>query len=59
MSDVAKLCDFDDNRIAEHSCRLCGRRVCKAHFDHHTGLCESCKSGRNAGRGAERPKGGS
>ncbi len=48
MGDVAKLCDFNDNKIAEHSCKLCGRRVCAAHFDSSLGICTSCRSGRGA-----------
>lgn len=31
---------------AEHTCRMCGRPVCKKHYDSETGICDSCRHGK-------------
>ncbi len=46
MSDVAGLCDIC-GKLARHTCKLCGKRVCSTHYDSKSGLCTSCKSGRH------------
>ena len=47
MNDVAVLCDIC-GRIAGHTCKNCGRRVCDKHYDAPSGWCSSCASGKKA-----------
>jgi hypothetical protein len=44
--EVTVLCDICGKRLAKHTCRLCGRRVCNEDFDEKLGICKSCKLGR-------------
>ncbi|QRF73599.1 hypothetical protein Micr_00113 [Candidatus Micrarchaeum sp.] len=44
--EVTMLCDICGKRLASHTCRLCGRRVCSDDFDGKLGICKSCKLGR-------------
>jgi hypothetical protein len=39
------LCDVC-GKIATNTCKLCGKRVCDAHYDSKLGLCTACKAGR-------------
>ncbi|MCL5429890.1 MAG: hypothetical protein M1504_00240 [Candidatus Marsarchaeota archaeon] len=47
MGDVVVLCDYC-GKIAVHTCKLCGKRVCAAHYDDSNGSCTACSSGRQA-----------
>ncbi len=55
MAEIAALCDVCQKKMAEHACMLCGRRVCKEHFDVKTGTCTSCAYGRGRDRVRHRP----
>ncbi|MFI5412263.1 MAG: hypothetical protein ACHQX1_00010 [Candidatus Micrarchaeales archaeon] len=44
MSDISTLCDIC-GKIAKHTCKLCGKRVCDAHYDEKNKICTSCKKG--------------
>jgi len=33
------------------ACRMCGKVVCEDHADPTSGLCQSCASGKQAGKG--------
>ncbi|MCX6707603.1 MAG: hypothetical protein NT001_05700 [Candidatus Woesearchaeota archaeon] len=48
------LCMMCGSKPAADSCSMCGRVVCKEHFDASTGLCTSCSSGRKAVLGRQR-----
>ncbi len=45
MTDVMMLCDAC-GKMAKHTCKNCGKRVCNDHFDTVSGWCTSCRSGK-------------
>ena len=53
MERVA-LCMICGTRPAADSCSMCGRVVCREHFDPLTGLCTACSAGRKAVLGRKR-----
>ncbi len=36
-------CEICLTRPAEYTCSLCGRRVCREHYDEHKGICHACR----------------
>uniref|UniRef100_A0A7C3WPS0 B box-type domain-containing protein n=1 Tax=Thermofilum pendens TaxID=2269 RepID=A0A7C3WPS0_THEPE len=40
---LTQLCEICLQVEAEEECRLCGRSVCKKHFDREQGLCAACR----------------
>lgn len=47
MADIAVICDICQKKIAKHTCKNCGRRVCDDHYDAKSGWCTSCSKGRS------------
>lgn len=45
VMEIVGLCHICGGR-AEHTCRMCGRPVCKKHYDSETGICDSCRHGK-------------
>ena len=46
MGNVATLCDVC-SKLASRTCKLCGKRVCDAHYDAKLGICTPCRSGKS------------
>ncbi|RAW44300.1 hypothetical protein DQW50_15005 [Halorubrum sp. 48-1-W] len=39
---VAGLCQLCENALARHTCRYCGRQVCRDHWNETVGACTAC-----------------
>lgn len=52
--DVKIICDICKHKVAERSCRLCGKRVCRDDYNSDMDMCRSCAAGRSAHRDRER-----
>ena len=43
--ELKSLCDICTKPCEPSICWKCGKKVCKEHYDHGSGLCEMCKKG--------------
>ncbi|MDE1810567.1 MAG: hypothetical protein KGH66_00800 [Candidatus Micrarchaeota archaeon] len=45
MAGIKGLCTIC-NKVATHSCKICGRPFCKEHIDEKSLMCDSCMKKR-------------
>lgn len=43
--DIKKECMVCKNKLGNNGCKLCGKIVCKDHYDSENGICIECKKG--------------
>lgn len=47
MADIKRLCHIC-GKVADRTCKMCGRPACDEHYDPKLGICISCKVGRTS-----------
>jgi len=46
--ELMGICNICGRADRLYTCNLCGRLVCSLCFDHHSGVCIHCSSGRKS-----------
>lgn len=45
MAEIKRMCTIC-GKVADYTCKVCGRPYCKDHIDQKSMMCGSCRRGR-------------